>query len=277
MRTLASLGALALALQSAAALAQAEPAGGAAVSLSDADVAAVQRALDRGAIIYAYDQAAWHGTDDMLVKIPNAANVVGGWIVDGPANTPEIIFFDRNAEDPKALYVAQFRDHQLVSSRVLGSGEDRTLNADRRALIAARAAALASLQKKPLFACSDRPFNTVVLPPSSSGGPTLVYFLTPQIEVDAIPLGGHHLVEVVGGKVSATRSFTKSCITPKPDPKEGSPAALMITHLLDPVPTEIHVFSSLAARKPVYVSTPDARIWAVEGYQVRPVQESAKK
>lgn len=276
MRIGVMLGALSLAIHSAAAGAHAEPTNGLSVSLSDADAAAVQRALDRGAIIYSYDQAAWHGTDDMLVKLPDAAEVVGGWIVDGPANTPEIIFYDRNADDPKALYVANFRDHKLVSSRVLDDGDDRTLSAGRKAMIAAKRAAVASLQKKPLFACSDRPFNTVVLPPSSPGVPTLVYFLTPQTEADAIPLGGHHLFEVLGGEVTATRSFTKSCVTPKPDPKEPSPVSLFITHLLDPVPTEIHVFSSLAAKKPVYVSTPDARIWAVEGYQIRPVQESGK-
>ncbi len=276
MRIIAAIGALSLALQPAAAAAQSAQAKAAPIALSDADVAAVQRALDRGSLIYAYDQAAWHGTDDMLVKLPNAANLVGGWIVDGPANTPEIVFHDRNTNDPKGLYVARFRDHQLVSSKVLGSGDDRTLSPARRALITAKVVASAALTGKPLLVCSDRQFNTVVLPPSSPAGATLVYFLTPQTEVDAIPLGGHHLVEVVEGKAGAIRSFTKTCLTPKPDPGGPKPVLLMTTHLLDPVPTEIHVFSSLAAQKPLYVSTSDDTLWAVEGYQIRPLEQGNK-
>ena len=30
----------------------------------------VQTALNRGALLYVYDQAAWHGTDDLRDKFP---------------------------------------------------------------------------------------------------------------------------------------------------------------------------------------------------------------
>jgi hypothetical protein len=32
---------------------------------------------------------------------------------------------------------------------------------------------------------------------------------------------------------------------------------LVVTHLLDPIPTEIHVFTALAAGLPVFVGTED--------------------
>ena len=39
--------------------------------------------------------------------------------------------------------------------------------------------------------------------------------------------------------------------------------ALFVSHLLDPVPTEIHVFWSLWAAKPIAVRTQDNKIWMV--------------
>lgn len=240
-------------------------------------MAAAQRAANRGVLIYAYDQAAWHGTDDLVAKLPDAANIVGGWVVDGPADAPEIVFFDRNESDPKAIYVARFRGNKLVSGRVLGEGEDRTLSPERRAMVAARNAAASALVAGKVRRCVDKPFNTVVLPPSGPGGAIPVYFLTPQMETDTIPLGGHYLVEVTDGKAGAIRPFTNSCLPMKPDPEQGKPVALMISHLLDPVPTEIHVFSSLAAQKPVYVMTSsNDATWAVEGNQIRQVGTGKK-
>jgi len=49
--------------------------------------------------------------------------------------------------------------------------------------------------------------------------------------------------------------------------------ALMITHLLDPIPTEAHVFWSIWAHKPLYVATPpNGTIWVVEGSKIRLVE-----
>lgn len=36
--------------------------------ITSGDQAALDRARTRGELIYWYDQAAWHGTDDMLAK-----------------------------------------------------------------------------------------------------------------------------------------------------------------------------------------------------------------
>jgi hypothetical protein len=45
--------------------------------------------------------------------------------------------------------------------------------------------------------------------------------------------------------------------------------SIFVTHLLDDIPTEAHVFWSLWAGKPMYVGTPDRRIWAIEGGRIR--------
>jgi hypothetical protein len=102
--------------------------------MSDTDEVQVQQALNRGTTIYEYDQAAWHGTDDMLAKLDDATKAkVGGWIVDGPASAPDLVFYDKDTADPHAIYVAHFDWERLVSSRVLGPNEDRSLSPARKA------------------------------------------------------------------------------------------------------------------------------------------------
>ena len=250
------------ALIAALALLAAAPA---AAQISTADQAALDRARTRGELIYWYDQAAWHGTDDMFAKAPEVTKTAGGWIVDGPADAAELIFYSRGA-DPKPLYWARFKDGKLAESRKLGDGDTAMLTAQRRRMIAALASARAALIESPAQRCADKPFNTVVLPPATPDGPVPVYFLTPQTENGVLPLGGHYLFEVdAAGKAGPMRRFSKSCLalpaTAKA-PERGSPVAMFITHLLDPVPTEIHFFSAMAARKPIYVGISE-KIWVV--------------
>ena len=108
----------------------------------------------------------------------------------------------------------------------------------------------------------------------------LVYLLTPQTSNDSLPFGGHYLTEVsADGKVGPFRHFTKSCAEfpiNGDDKSKGEPNALIITHLLDPIPTEIHVFSSLSIHKRLYVLT-KKRVWGVEGNQIYLVDSSKAK
>lgn len=247
------------------------PAGAAAApQMSEADKAAVRLALDRGQLIHAYDQAAWHGTDDLVAKLPDYQERVAGWIVDGPLEATELVFYDRDEEDPKAVYVARFAGARLVSSRILASEDDRSLSATRKAAIAAKNAALRALVDSGAERCGDGPMNTVVLPPQSAGGDFLIYFLSPQTNMKTIPMGGHHRVEVgPDGRARGSGKFTNSCLDVSAPDEEKELAGLAVTHLLDPVPTEIHVFSSLVARLPIYVGTNSPeRLWKVEGSRI---------
>lgn len=234
--------------------------------ITPAEQAALDHAQTRGELLYWYDQAAWHGTDDMLAKARDVAGSIGGWIVDGPADATELIFYNRDA-DPKPLYWARFKDGKLAESRKLGDADAAMLTPQRRRMIAAVATARAALIEAKAQMCVDKPFNTVTLPPATPDGPIAVYFLTPQVEHGTLPFGGHYLFEVdVTGKAGPMRRFTKGCIAlPTTDEnvsKDGKTAALFITHLLDPVPTEIHFFSAMAVRKPIYVGI-DKKVWMI--------------
>jgi hypothetical protein len=244
-----------------------------------ADEAAVQLAVDRGALIYAYDQAAWHGTDDLAAKLPDYPSKVAGWIVDGPAEAAQLVFYDKDQADPHAVYVADFRGRQLVSSRLLGAADDRSLSPERKAMVAARRAALEALIAGKARRCKPQSFNTVVLPPAVAGGVTLVYFLTPQTDLKAIPMGGHYRVEVAAhGRAGKPRAFANSCMEmPFENAKGERPVALVITHLLDRTPTEIHVFSSLAVGLPIFVATTQGkRMWSVEGSRILLIRKAPR-
>lgn len=238
----------------------------AAAALSDGDQALIQRAINRGQLMYAYDQAAWHGTDDLRVKLPDFSTRVDGWVVDGPRDAPRLIFYSKDKDNPKAVYVADFRDNKLLSSKVLGPEDDTTLTPRQLTLIDVRRRALEALFKSKLGFCAKATPNSIVLPPESAAGPYLVYFMTPQINNDSVPLGGHYLFEVsADGSVRKPRAFTKACMEMpiKGTPREKDTVAMGVIHLLDPVPTEIHVFTSLAANLPIYVITArNGRIWA---------------
>jgi hypothetical protein len=121
--------------------------------------------------------------------------------------------------------------------------------------------------------CKEQPFNTVVLPPDRAGAPTLVYFLTPQSDSKAVPMGGHYRVEVAAdGSAAKPKSLTETCLEmPFADSKGVRPAALTIGDPLDPVPTEVHVFSALVAGLPIRVTTRNDRLWAVDGTGIKPV------
>jgi hypothetical protein len=133
-------------------------------------------------------------------------------------------------------------------------------------LIAAQHTAFDALLKSAASRCVDKPFNTVVLPPETPGGPILVYFLTPQTSTTALPFGGHYLVPVAAdGTAGPLRAFTKSCGQLEKGEGKDKAVALVVTHLLDPTPTEIHVFTMLAAQLPLFVTTTqNDRLWCIE-------------
>ncbi|MEO1044111.1 MAG: hypothetical protein AAFX04_01585 [Pseudomonadota bacterium] len=115
--------------------------------------------------------------------------------------------------------------------------------------------------------CVGAPFNMVAFADEAKPERDLVYILVPQTENGVYPLGRHYRLMVEDGKVIDQRSFTKGCISlpVKPDNEGNRPAALTISHLLDPVPTEVQVFSVLAMRVPLYVITAENEaVWAIE-------------
>lgn len=237
----------------------------AAAAPDASETAALDRAARVGERIFFYDLDAWQGSDDLVAKLPNAHQIVRGWIVDGPIDDAELVFYGQTAAGLRIVYSARFNREKLVSSHVYGDGDDAVLSPARLAMIAARDAAALAIAQQHTPPCNSAVFNTVVLPPDAPGGPTHVYFLSPQSNDASVPAGGHYLIDVsAAGQAGPQRAFTNSCIDLPVTEKDGTkPVALYITHLLDPLPTEIHVYAALLAGLPLYVSA-GGRTWDVD-------------
>lgn len=230
---------------------------------------AVRTAIDRGALLYLYDAAAWRGTDDLRDHFAQLMPLVGGYVVSGEQAAVELTFYDKAKS--KAVYRAKFSDGKLVSSGPPAA--DRiALTLDEQRLVAARVTAMKAFAAAKVGMCSKSTPNVALLPPKSPADPVRVYLMTPRTSMKSLPLGGHFQVDVsADGKPGAVRAYTKSCLEmPLTRDATGKPNALVVSHLLDPTPTEIHVFSSLTGKLPVYVLTMANRnLWSVQGSSIR--------
>ncbi|MDP1736173.1 MAG: hypothetical protein Q8L23_01900 [Caulobacter sp.] len=233
-------------------------------AVTPAEEKALGLALARGKLIYSYDQAAWVSTDTMLVELPRSGQAkVAGWIVEPKGEMLTATYYGLRGATPFPVYSADVVDNKVAASTVYDLGEPAVLSQAQQAIIKARATAMGS----EFAACANAPFNTVVLPPETEGGPWLVYLLTPQVQNGVYPFGGHFLVEIgANGDVVASRRFTRACMNMPVGANDGSFPG--ITHNLDPTPTEIHVFLSLWLKKTLYVMT-EHGAWSVEGGRIR--------
>lgn len=237
--------------------------------------ARVQMAFERGKLIYDLDQAAWHGTDTMLERLPEKRrSEIRGWVVEPDGDAFLLLFYGYDGETPYGLFSARFKDGKVVWSHEIKPGEPRALTQAQQQMAAARAAITKSISSpgSQIRSCTSGPLNTVVIPPVSETAPVEVYLLTPQTTRDQYPFGGHYLLTVgPDGKVVSSRPFMKSCLTQTLEPNT---VAAMITHLLDPQPTEIHAFLSRWIGKPVYVMvTEPQQLWEVSPAGIRKVDK----
>ena len=226
----------------------------------------------RGRMLYDLDRAAWVGTDDMLERIRDARSIgLRGYIVERDGEALSVIFFGGADAAPVAFYRGRVVDGRVVDRDVFPAGARPALTPAQRRLAAVRA--MAPLMDR--RSCNEGALNTAVIPPESPDGPIDLYLLTPQVRTGEFSFGGHSRFTIAAdGSVVSSRDFARSCLvfggerSPRPERTE----AMMVTHLLDPIPTEIHVFTSLSARLPVFVGTADQRVWAVEGDRIRLIQ-----
>jgi hypothetical protein len=238
-------------------------------ALSQAERAQLQDSIDRGQLMYRYDQAAWHTTDAMVEHVPKTQlSLIKGWVVTDVPNGSKATYFGLSGDSPFVVYSAVWDGSKVLEEVIAPEDQRPPLTPEEQKLAAALNTARPVADK--LGRCSPKAFNVVVLPGRTATDPVSVYFMTPQTKTGEYPLGGHYRIDVRGGAIVSQRPFMKSCFTTTQPPNTGAPAAFVITHLLDPIPTEIHVFSVFAMGTPLYVITKD-RLFAVEvsGSQAR--------
>lgn len=162
-----------------------------------------------------------------------------------------------------ALYRASVSTDGVLAGPVEALLAPAELSQNERAAAQARTTALAFDTPR----CGDA-YDTVVLP--SSVEAQWVVFLIPRPSQGVVRLGGSSRVETEGDSVTAWRPYTRSCIDLNP---AASAVAMIVTHLLDQTPTEIHVFWSLWKGKPFYVTTVKNGLWKVEDGRITVVED----
>lgn len=230
---------------------------------------AVTQAEFLGRQLYLHDRAAWLATDAMLAdkRMRKLQKSIGGWVTEPTALGLRVIFISRD-DTPRRLYEIDVDEAERLSEATVES--PTPLTAEHLAQLRAR-----NLATSQSFLQCARKYNTVVLP-SSSG--MRVYLMPGFAQHGVYPLGGYHLYEIdgVGEKILSSRKFTNSCIehqdSPKGLPKGAKPSFGMFTHLLDPQPTEAHVFVSLYAKVPLMIMTSDdsstRMVWSVQSGKI---------
>lgn len=223
-------------------------------TLSAEDRAALDRTTERGRLLAAYDRVAWLGTDDVQQRLPDWQQKLGGWIVEGSAASPTLIFYDRS-QPPRALYTARMVGGKLADAQLV-TGDTAALSPAQLHLIAARDSAAKAIGAAGLRPCGPA-FNTVVVPPAAPDGATSVYFLSEQTKAGDLPIGGHFRVDVAAdGRANAPYAFSRGCMTLPPPPKAQRAVGGVVSTLTAPLPNEAHSFVVEAYRQRLYVIVP---------------------
>jgi hypothetical protein len=223
---------------------------------------AIDEAIRRGALIYLYDQAAWHSTDAMVAAIKHPEKTgIKGWIVLNAERGAKVIYYAKDDQGLYAVYSAIWTGAKIIEGTVYTLNEREALSPEEVRI----ANIFQSMPKDGIWTCSKENFNIVTLPREVPEGIDSIYILTPPSAQGVYPAGGHNRVDMKDGSFVSRRPFSKGCLDlGGAETGKGGAVAFMVTHMLDPTPTEIHVFTALAADKPIYVATTsNNRTWEV--------------
>jgi hypothetical protein len=221
-------------------------------------------ALARGRLLFEVDRAAWVTTDDMQERLSQADMQLGrGWTVERDGAGYAVTYFMTGENNlRRALYRGRVENRRVVSRETFRPGAGPELTPMQRRI----AEAYDLVSQMQIRVCAQGRPNLAVIPPDSLDAPMDIYVLTPQTQVGIFPFGGHNRATFsAAGVLLSQRAFTNSCLNMGGPPSERDhTVAVAVTHLLDPIPTEIHVFMAIWMETPVMVSTGEPlRIWNV--------------
>lgn len=221
------------------------------------DQAVLKTAEDRGRQMYLHDHAAAIVSDAVLSQATETARKqLQGYVTEEKGGAIVVTFY--GSGDDERQY-AWYRAAVGPDGRMLGNVSTyeppQPLSEYEAGAIAARKTAM-NFSFTP---CTPN-YNSVVLP---KPGGWQVYLLPGVKESGVVPLGGTYRIDTdaTGLHVTANRAFTKTCLTLQ---KPADSLGLSVSHLLDPQPTEAHVFWQLWSRQPIYmVTTQNSLIWQI--------------
>jgi hypothetical protein len=232
--------------------------------LTRAQLAELQAAAARGRLLGVIERSGRMATQDMLSRVPDPEGAgISGWIAEAEGNGVAVTFYADTDSGPVTVYRTVINGGRIVGRNVYLAGTRPPLNPLQARMAAARAAT-GRLENRP---CAGDVFNVFVVPPLTPDGTIDVYQISPQTQRGVYPVGGHFRTSVApDGSVAGTRAYTNACVnaTVTDPPPGGRPAAITVTHLMDPLPQDIHAFLSAWTGHPLIVVAGDPqRLFAV--------------
>jgi hypothetical protein len=218
--------------------------------VDDKDLAAYLAGVtERGRALYAYDQAAWHGTDAFFALHPDTSGLTHYICMKTPEGW-EVAFPKWNATHDRLLVVYEAKqaggpeEYTAVKYDPPREGPD-DLVAKERALELAVSD----------FGTANRPYNTAILP--AEDGNLYVYLYPAQTKDDVWPLGGdvRYTISADGKHILEIRQLHKTILDLEFDPAKH-PVAGAHSHFLSDVPEDTDVFYVLNRRPsmPEYIA-----------------------
>jgi hypothetical protein len=239
--------------------------------------AAIQAAEDRGALLFRLDRAAWVTTDVLRARWRNRPGVtLAGWVVEETDDTRLVTFLGQTTGGLIAVARFSERNGRVVQRNLNLSTADSELTPNQRSLARALQGARAFAASRQgsqagVRSCASAPLNSIVIPTPNATGGHDVYLMTPWVERHTYPMGGHYRLNVGSDDtVALDRSFTTSCLQIQagvPNRPDIRPESLIVSHILDPQPTEIHVFAHYTIGVPITVVIED-RIFNIARGQI---------
>jgi hypothetical protein len=273
-----AIAALSAACMTSAAFGQAQPNPttlNTPVTQGSADPAKIEFAQQRGGLLFRLDRAAWIAGDAFKAVWRGQPGVaLGGWVVEEAGDRRTVTFYGKAVAGPIALARYEERNGRITKRDPQLSGPDAILSEAQLKLVRARDSAFEFVQspsgrQRNIRPCTAAPFNTVVIPTPNPDGAYEVYLMSPWVETAVYPLGGHfRLSSSRQGEATFDRAFTSSCLNLPTSSGNARAEALVLSHLLDPQPTEIHVFASQTTRLPIYVAI-SSGIFSVNGTTIK--------
>lgn len=245
-----------------------------AFPLTAAEIAAVNRAAERGRLLINLSRAGILATQDLLGRVPNPqSSGIDGWIAEPEGQSVRVSFYDNAADGPALVYRVEVLGGRVTSrDAFLGSFHPAMSRAQAR-LVAARTAVEALDHN----ACSPQGFNILAIPSAAAGGPIDVYEISAPSQRGRFPIGGHFRTQVTGnGQTGASHAFASACadIAVTDPPAGQQPPPVRIEAGADPTPTEIHVLmSAMAGRALTFTAGDPARQWLVAGPRIAEIRD----
>lgn len=190
----------------------------------------------------------WSGELAHATLSPEQGQAVVGWIVDVYNPATDVLFFGTVDDEPRVLFVV----------RCTGGGPDgcsvdipsAPMPLSERNLAQYRAVTTA--WSHPAFERTSEFYNPVVIP--TGEGPDAdwwVYLVALNPDPNLIVLGRHYrfVIDGDGDTVRSFRSFSEDAVVldigAMELPERAQPIAISVEHLLDEVPTEMHVWAAI--------------------------------